>query len=275
MASYTQTVLSDSPNACWPLSETSGTFGDITGNGVVMTAHGSITRSVSTGFAGVGNGVSFGGTASDFIDTPANPLTRPTTALTYECWFKAASYGTNQCMMGLTAVGGTDGIGFGVVTAGQTLFGFLTNAGTTAVSATTALGTATWHHCVLAGAGTAGSPWKVYLDGSEVTSGPNTTGISGPAGTFNLGIDNGSLLPIRAGGALAFCAIYPTALSAARVSAHYAARNSAGGGGSTQTTVPPGQLVSALAHERNAARKQDQTPGKPERISDYYKLRRR
>jgi concanavalin A-like lectin/glucanase superfamily protein len=227
--SYLQTVLADSPNTLWMLSETSGTFADSTGNGVVMTAHGSITRSVDTGFAGVGKGVSFGGTSSDFIDTPANPLTRPGSALSYECWVKPASFGANQCMMGLTAVAAVDGIGFGILSSGTKLFAFNTNSGVTICSGLTSLVAATEYYVVLAGTGAGGSPWKIYLNGVDDTNTSSASGISAPAGSFNLGIDNGSLLPMRAGGALCACAIYPSVLSGGQVATHYAARNSVGG----------------------------------------------
>lgn len=269
--SYLQTVLGDSPNAVWKLNETSGTFADATGNGLTATAHGTITRNVSTGFAGVGSGVSFGGTTSDFIDIPANALLRPSSALSLECWVNIASYGANQCFMGQTATG-VDGIGFGVKTAGQILFGFNTNAGTDLCTGTTALGTGSWKHVILAGNG---STWNVYLNGVSDTNSSSASGISAPVSTFNIGIDNGTVLQMRSGGAICFAALYPSVLSASQALAHYNARNNVGGGVPTQKS-PPGAVVAALAHERNLQRKlSGHSVAARHRLSYYYRRKTR
>ena len=86
-----------------------------------------------------------------------------------------------------------------------------------------------WHHVMLAAQGTAGSPQTstLYVDGQPVAAG-TTTRTSAYTGWWRVGEGTGNLLGV--GVAAGFNAVvdqpalYPTALSATRVQAHYAAR---------------------------------------------------
>jgi hypothetical protein len=73
----------------------------------------------------------------------------------------------------------------------------------------------TWHHIVvLRRAGT----WEYYYDGAVDTANAGGSTPNVPTAQLSLGPVNGQLQPV-----VAFTAIYPTALSAARILAHYQA----------------------------------------------------
>jgi len=228
---------------------------------------------VSTGFSGVGNGVSFGGTVNDYIDIPNNALLTPSTTLTYECWAFHTSFAGFPTMMAQgTAVASPDGLALRASNSGvlQIVLPF---SGAVQMTGTATLSTSTWYYIVVTCA--TSNVWTFYINGTQDKQ--STLGLSPPTATspFDLGVDfNGSRLqPMANGSALCFCCIYPTALSASQVAAHYAARNTATSTGGTTNSSPPGQAVAALAHERNQQRKEQEQPGHRLRLSDYYRRR--
>jgi hypothetical protein len=221
---YITTVLADTPALFAMLNESSGTtFGDSSGNGRTLTKNGTITLGVSTGMTNVATGVTFGGTTSDFISRATESALNITGDLTYEAWFKISALpGAQWYFMSKGFDGTNSSYGFFVNSAGAlnvNAFG----VGGAGMVAGGAVSTGSWHHVVFTRSGANG---VIYLDGvSTVTS----SGMSGPSATttrFMVGaadLNGTANSPIT--GSMAAIAVYNTALSGARVSAHYAARN--------------------------------------------------
>jgi hypothetical protein len=98
------------------------------------------------------------------------------------------------------------------------LFIAKTNVAGIAKSTTTITDTTTWHHLVVT---KTGATVKQYIDAVDVTGTvTNATWQNGTTPDVRIGGDNGATLYT---GYLAEVAVYPTALSQARISAHYAA----------------------------------------------------
>jgi hypothetical protein len=165
-----------------------------------------------------------------------------------------------------------DQMAMGINSGGQ-LRAVVTWNGTTVVIGST-LVVGTWYHTVVTRAGNPGT-WTLYLNAVLQDTEANTHPLVDSDAPFTIG----SLLPTENNfpfsGTIDEVAVYGTALSAARVQAHYDARNSAAGGG-IPTKTPPGQIVSIMAHDRNAERKQQdqQVPPSRRRVRLDYRRKR-
>ena len=231
---YQQTVLADNPSFLWPLNDSGGTAADASGNGVTgvyepgttQGASGPFTGSTATGFDG-----------NTGLVTSANPVTGPQ-AFSAELWFKT------------TTTNGGKLIGFGnnqtgsssnydrhiyMMNDGQLTFGVWNNQ-TVTVETPNTYNDGAWHY-VVATYDTSGT-LTFYVNGRLI--GTNSTSTAQAYnGYWRVGGDNlngwnldpwgsnsqGTTQPhsFYFNGTIADAAVYPTALSAAQVAAHYAA----------------------------------------------------
>ena len=232
---YRQTALADKPSFLWPLNETSGTtaqdasphrFNGIYESGTTQRVPGPITGTTATAFDGSSGDVA---AAAAVID-PEN--------MSIEGWFKTT-----------TDAGGKI-IGFGnlqtglsssydrhiyMMNDGQLVFGVWTGQ-TQTIETSHVYNDGQWHYLVATIS--SGGGMNLYIDGQLV--GTNSNGSAQAfTGYWRAGGDNlngwnldpwgsnsqGTTQPYSYyfNGSIANVAVYPTALSAAQVKAHYAA----------------------------------------------------
>ncbi len=209
---YVQQVTADSPTAWWKLDEASGNVADSSGNSQTLAPQGSAPTYHVAG-PGTGAGTTFG---CSFVAASSQAFTKGSAAplfladvMTIEVWYKRSA--TQGATQGFIDKGASYGFGM----ASDNTIQFSGGGQVLATSSGTLTDTASWHHIVVT---KNGSTRKVYLDGVDVTSlGTNATLADGGSDLF-LGWRGGYQT-----GSLSNVAMYTTALSAARVSAHFAA----------------------------------------------------
>jgi hypothetical protein len=210
--SYPALVVADGAVAFWRLGETSGT----TANDSIGTAHGTISGGVTLGQAGA---LADGDKAMQFLGYPGRIIT--TTPLTVgaaasiELWAKYTATG-ERMLVTMYGSGDPDAFLWWVDSAVQ---GFYSDAGAGTVSTlVAAINNNQWHHFVVTLDGTT---LRFYIDGALNTSHPyprgTVTDVARIGGDWGAGTRDFM-------GFLDDVAIYPTALTAPQIAAHYAAR---------------------------------------------------
>jgi PKD repeat protein len=227
MALYHEEVLADSPLLYVRFEEPSGATcandGSLGGN---ATAIGTYTRNVTGGAAGLGKAISLGGdAATDAVTYPDHASLDITGDVTYECWVKISSYASDQSVM----TKGSDSS-----SVGGYLLRVLTSRQLRIVQAGVAvLGTSTgtipndsgWHHIAFT---RSGNTYTFYIDGAAAGSFTDSTTINATTVDFQIGREAhkddhfSKSRPLL--GSIDEVAVYNTALSAARIQAHYDAR---------------------------------------------------
>jgi hypothetical protein len=230
---YSTAVLADSPIAYWRLGEASGTTAADEKGSYPGTYAGTPTFS-QTGVIAGNSAVRFPG-SSDCMRTSNAALYPGSGNFTLECWFKSASSigGSNVIWL----AGRWDSFGFSERSFGMQIQGntgssnlwrcFVSTNGTSVVGASSAANesarpSTVWRHLVMV---RDGSTLRFYIDGTEVAT------ATGASGTL---YNNTSSTPFRINGMgtsghqardsfFDEVAYYNFALSAARISAHYAA----------------------------------------------------
>jgi Concanavalin A-like lectin/glucanases superfamily len=219
MSAYSDKILADNPSAYWRLSESSGT----TANDSVGTAHGVISGGVTLGQNGAladgDKAMLFDGTTGKIGPMLSTALLAP---VTVEAWIKPTTLpGQAQVCGTYSGLSGTKYIG----TNGTKLFVFMDTATPPSVLSTANISTGIWQHIVWIITGT---ETRFYING---VAGGTVAQTVGTQSTYNLWIgcaDGGAeFWP----GALDEVAIYPTALTAPQIAAHYEARNFTAGAG--------------------------------------------
>jgi Concanavalin A-like lectin/glucanases superfamily len=242
-ASYNQTVLNSNPSFFWPLNDSGSTANDATSNntdgtytgGVTQGAAGPLTGSTATSFDGQSGGVF----AQSQVSGSQN--------FSIEGWFKTTA-NTGGVIMGFgnsqTGMSSSYDRHLYMMNDGQLVFGVWNNATETVESADT-YNDGQWHYFVASYNQSASNPnMALYVDGQLV----GTTSSSAAQvynGFWRIGGDNlngwnldpwgsnseGTTEPISYyfQGTIADVAVYPTALSAAQVQAHFAAGLAQGG----------------------------------------------
>jgi hypothetical protein len=235
--SYTQTVLADHPSFLWQLNETSGStaadsspngFNGIYEPGTTQGVAGPITGSPSTatGFDGQSG-----------LVTSASQVSNPQ-AFSIEGWFKTTTntggkligFGNNQ-----TGMSGNYDRHIYMMNDGQLVYGVWTGQ-TQTIESSNSYNDGQWHYVVATLDPTAGM--SLYVDGQLVGTNA-TTSAQAYNGYWRVGGDNlngwnldpwgsnsqGTTQPYGYffQASIGDVAVYPTALSAARVAAHYAA----------------------------------------------------
>ena len=224
-ASYATQVLQDGASAYWRLNEASGLVAADQVGGAPGTISGGVTLGQPGALADGATAMAFDGTTGKIVT--AASLTLPV-AFTVEAWITvtAAQLTVSFPTICSTRVAGeSSSIFFGgndvsgkliALTVGGVLFG------------TRPLGDGQWHHCVLVvSAGVA----TIYVDGLADATGAWPRATTLPATPVAIGYDV-KTPGLWWRGALDEVAIYPVALTAAQVAAHYAAR-----------TLPPATTV--------------------------------
>lgn len=222
--SYSSTVLADSPVAYWRLGEASGTTAaDSSGNGrtgTYLPNSGGAWTGGSQGVAGplVGDAdTAVRCTASSgYVSVANNAALRPA-AFSLELWLKTTAGG-----IVMNYANGPAYAGYGVrVYLG--LPGFYVGAGAW-LDGPAAVNNGQWHHVV--GTYAAGTS-TLYVDGAQVATGSRTASLT-DAVALLIGRDSAGNVEACSYDEVA---VYGTALSAARVLAHYNAGTTAAAGG--------------------------------------------
>ncbi|TMK79966.1 MAG: hypothetical protein E6G45_02105 [Actinobacteria bacterium] len=220
-AEYRKQVLADEPIAYWRLGEASGTSAaDLTGNGNTGTYAGGVTLGAAGALAGDSDtAASFDG-VNDDVTVPHTAALNLNDSFSIEFWAKQTSF-TNTTPGIINK--GTSGTANGYLI-------FATNTGVltlkrnnVSVSTTAGALTAAYKHFVVVYDGTYVA-W--YVNGAFNSFGTVTYPANGSAAGVTLGLgDPGQF----ANDALDDVAIYQTALSQPRITAHYNAGITAGG----------------------------------------------
>ena len=209
---YQAAVLSDAPGAYWHLGEAAGIFPDLTGHGNNMNATGTSPIRAQPGLvpgnsdgciqANAGaSGAGMGGTS-------------PTTDLgdiwTVEAWIKRTETSTAVQTIMSKPNGGYN------VRINNNRIELLCAGTAVLATSTVTVADTNVHHIVGTKSGASG---HIYLDGVEVTGTYTNTTTANTAYWFAIGNDNGAAAVVNM--FIDEVAIYPTALSLARVQAHY------------------------------------------------------
>jgi hypothetical protein len=213
--SYSSEVLADSPVAYYRMDESSGQPQDSSGTGNNTTATGGTPTYSQVGALAsdpTSTAILFSPTPSEeYFTAPDHATLDLADVFTIEAWLKLTSSdagnhcyltkGTNAYYMAINAQRLQLSKAFAVDMVASTI---------------TITDTTTWHHCV----GTKnGSTMALYVDGVDVTGTPTNATCADNTETLSIGALPGFSLNFD--GALDEIAVYPTALSAARVLAHY------------------------------------------------------
>ncbi|WP_344798148.1 LamG-like jellyroll fold domain-containing protein [Frondihabitans peucedani] len=230
---YPGRVLADAPSDFWRLDETSGSaVRDFAGNNDLVAGAG-VTRGAAGAVSDGDRASTFNGTTTGFAATQS-PVAAPQT-FTEEAWFST------------TTTAGGKILGFGeqstgvstqydrhlyLSTDGRLNFGVY-NGSLVTLTSPAALNDGHWHQAV---ATLGSSGMNLYVDGRLIASRSSVSAQSIPVGYWRIGGDstwNGS--PWFAG-SIDDVSIYPAALTAAQVQAHYA---SATGASTPPTNTAP------------------------------------
>lgn len=235
--SYQQTVLNSNPSFLWPLNETSGsTANDASPNGFNGTYEPGTTQGAPGPFSGQ-TATSLDGNTG--LVTANNQVAGPQ-QFTIEGWFKTTTndggklvgFGNNQ-----TGSSSNYDRHIYMMNDGQLTFG-IWNGKTVTIQTPNTYNDGVWHYVVATYNQSAGGAMTFYVDGRLI--GTNTTSAAqGYNGYWRVGGDNlngwnldpwgsnsqGTTQPhsYYFNGTIADVAVYPTALSASQVAAHYAA----------------------------------------------------
>jgi Concanavalin A-like lectin/glucanases superfamily len=242
--SYQQTALADKPTFFWPLNDSGSTAADATGHGFSGIYEPGTTQGAAGPFTG-STATTFNGSSG--LVTAQKRVTGPQT-FSIEGWFKTAT-DTGGKLIGL----GNSQLGMSsnydrhiyMMNDGQLVFGVYGN-GVHTIETPNVYNDGRWHYVVATynATVTSGPNMALYVDGRLI--GTATSGAAQSySGYWRVGGDNlngwnldpwgsnsqGTTQPhsYYFGGTIADVAVYPTALSAARVAAHYAAGLHQGG----------------------------------------------
>lgn len=225
--SYASEVLADSPRAWYRMTEASGLIQDSSGN-----ANHATSSSGTAGYAQTSpitsepadKAINFVG---DYFDVPDHATLDVGDVFTVEAWVKRNAT-TSEGELRIMSKG-TGGYDF-FLTSDLNGRPVLNIGGTSQVVSgadpASRIEDTNWHHVVIT---KSGATCKVYKDGTDVTGTVAGGTITDTATALRVGAWTGGGLTFN--GLLDEVALYPTALSAVRVSAHYAAATAVSAGG--------------------------------------------
>jgi hypothetical protein len=214
---YHEQVLAASPAAYWRLGETSGTSAaDETGANA--GTYNSVLLGQPGALAGDNNSsASFDGVRS-YVRAPASPSLNMTSAVTVEFWAKRRTISNSyQVVVGKPGDGQSKNENYSVwLTPSNRYQAYFGNGSTFVAVVTPAITDTNWHHVV---ATYNGSRAKIYLDGVLKQEIAQTLQMRANNLPLNIGrANNGSYF---FNGWLDEVAVYPTALPAQTILAHY------------------------------------------------------
>ncbi|MCF7553837.1 LamG-like jellyroll fold domain-containing protein [Pseudonocardia sp. WMMC193] len=223
---YLDAVRADGPTNYWRLGEASGTTGfDWVGSRDLTLAAGA-TRGTAGAVGDGTTATTFPGNATVPASTTGTATAGPQT-FSVEAWVRTTSTSGGKIVgFGNSATGSSSSNDrhLYLTNAGKVLFGV--NPGSrTVIESPGAINNGQWHHVV----GTLSAQGMVlYVDGQQVAARADVTAAQAYNGHWRIGGDNLTSWPSRPtsaslNGAVDDVAVYPAALSAARVSAHFQA----------------------------------------------------
>jgi trimeric autotransporter adhesin len=224
---YGDAVRADGPTAYWPLGEASGTTGYDWVGADDLTLDASATRNVDGGIVSepANEATTFSGSAS--VPATASRLRTGPDAFTTEAWFKTTTTSGGKIIgFGNSNTGNSSGYDRHVYMTndGRLTYGVFDN-GVRTVTTAGSYNDGQWHQVVstLSGAG-----MVLYVDGKKVGSRTDTVQGQPYSGWWRIGGDNLGGWPdqpasLSFAGTIDDVAVYPTALTAARVAAHWTA----------------------------------------------------
>ena len=222
VGTYAATVLADSPQIFYRLNETSGTTAfDSSGNAYSGVYQGGVTLGVPGATSGGATAVTLNGT-SGYVSS-STLWTNPT-VFTNEAWFKTTT-ATGGVIIGFgnTAVGPPANFDRMIYmsASGQLYFGIALNQ---TIHSTNSYNDGNWH---LAEATVSSAGASLYVDGQLAATNPKLTAPQTYNGYWRVGDESTGGWTAHANnyftGTVADAAVYPTALGARRIAAHYVA----------------------------------------------------
>jgi hypothetical protein len=211
---YPQAVTGDAPISYWRLDETSGT----TAADSVGTNPGTYSGGPTLGAAGLlasatDKATTFSGSNQSVKVTSSTALS-PTNAVSVEAWIKPAAIPAAGAFASIATKAESYSLQFNGPKLEFTIMQSGTRRRLQAPSGAIAVGTT--YHVV----GTYdGTTQRLYVNGAQVASAALTGAITANTNNFYIGSWNGSSEFFK--GTIDEVAVYPTALTAARVSNHY------------------------------------------------------
>ncbi len=214
--SYESVVKEDAPKGYWRLGEPSGTEAkDASGN----AQNGTYKNTPTLGVAGAigldsNTAASFASASKQWVSVPDSATLDLGDVLTYEAWVKRASTGTGQTI--LDKGGGSLIVRF---LANNKILVRRNGVANICESTVAITDTTSWHHIVVT---KNGATVKIYIDGVDVTGTVTNSTLVNTSVVLGIGAaDAGSEEFFN--GSIDEAAVYGTALSKARVEAHWAA----------------------------------------------------
>lgn len=231
MSNYSEAVLADSPSVYYRLDDTSTTMADSSGNGKNGTLSGGHTREatgLAESFLAGSKCVDFGGSSGKGVATIGTFLTSAT-VLTVEFWFNADATTGDKYLLNVYDATYVNGIRF--YFQGTTLRMMATTGGSETFNnfLDTTISTGTRYH-VVGIMDIANDTMSLYINGSVVHNAVSksfeySSLTHGSSAAVTLASTGSSLY---FDGKLDEVAVYTTALSSTRISAHYTAANTYG-----------------------------------------------
>jgi signal peptidase I len=227
---YQAAVLADSPYLLWRLQEKTGTTGaDSTGHAHPGTFSNTPSLGQASPITGDPTDVAFGTGTNGYVTQTGS--TTNTTTFSVEAWVKTTSTAGGRLIGFGNSPAGTASTATDcqlyLAPNGKVEFGLNDNTQTVIASAS-AVNNGVWHHVV--GTYSVATGARLYVDGALSTSGTGATPTTF-TGYWRAGAEDLSGWPAAPTsrylvGTIDEVAVYTTVLSAARVSAHYAAATS-------------------------------------------------
>jgi len=235
-SAYRDQVLADHPSAYWRLGETSGTVAaDETGaapgtlvNGVLLGQTGALLGDPDTA-------ASFDG-VDDYVTVPDRPALAVTAGVTVEAWVKRSRSAAYQVVVGKPGNGQSkyESYSLWLDTANDPVAYFGNGTSYARVASPSPLDTG-WHYVA---ATYDNATARLYVDGKLTASGSSSVQLT--PNTLPLSIGHAYGGAYFFGGRLDEIAVYPQALSQARISAHYGAATVADTTAPVVTLTTPG-----------------------------------
>ena len=241
---YNQTVLNDNPSFFWQLNDTGSTATDSSPNGFNGSYTGGTTQGVS-GPIPSSTATSFNGNSGNVVSQ--NTVVGPET-FSIELWFKTTT-NTGGKLIGLgnsqSGMSGNYDRHIYMMNDGQLVFGIWNNQ-TETIETPNVYNDGQWHYVVATydATNTTGRNMALYVDGNLIGTATSSS-AQAYTGYWRIGGDNlngwnldpwgsnsqGTTQPLSYyfNGTIADAAVYPTALTAAQVTAHFAAALAQGG----------------------------------------------
>lgn len=212
---YESAVLADRPVGFWKCDEASGGLADSSGHGNALTQNNTGTyRQTGPGTGNYGIKLNRAGEVTFHKTDPGTSPFDFADVMTFEVWVKrSANQGTGQVLFDKNSA-------YTLQFAVDNSIYFIGDFVVWATSSIAITDTTTWHHVV---ATKNGSTRKIYVDGIDVTVLVSNTTLANNNSDFTFGGNNANNGAFD--GTISMGAVYSTALSAARVDAHYAAMN--------------------------------------------------